>query len=448
MPTTDLTMGGFTCNLAFGKPRSGQLPLFTSIKQVQPFSSSDQMDSSKITFTDQASSIREIISSVTISWGLNTNPLFRMVICPPADAFVLFADFPGFSKNSTIGIQFIKEQLSGQATPWVYGITQYPLPSFDPNLRTIQVDGYGILLEASRRQNSRNFKTAEVKAMVSTIAKRYGMDFATRGPVPDVILEEPEQNVDDMTFLNIISAKLDSYWVIEENTLVLIGANYMFNQTPKINFIFGKLNVLDSNNSFPISEFIPSVTARSFEPGAARLTARGIDLDSGKIAQKILSPQRTRLGVLSLSSSQFRSDSGVTINTDVLRPCPDFESSLESEVFLPLHTRSDEELIYQFQVEKKDLSIHASLETLGMPGLKPGMIINVQGVGELFSGNYIIEGIEHTLAKEKGFTTVLRLMRNGLGQIQSATPFKTNLDLAPASASSGGVLMLAETLPL
>jgi hypothetical protein len=131
-----------------------------------------------------------------------------------------------------------------------------------------------------------------------------------------------------------------------------------------------------------------------------------------------------------------------------LRPCPDFESSLESEVFLPLHTRSDEELIYQFQVEKKDLSIHASLETLGMPGLKPGMIINVQGVGELFSGNYIIEGIEHTLAKEKGFTTVLRLMRNGLGQIQSATPFKTNLDLAPASASSGGVLMLAETLPL
>jgi hypothetical protein len=345
-----------------------------------------------------------------------------------------------------MGVRFRKEQISGQATPWIYGFTQYPTPLFDTQEKTIHVSGYGVLAEAARRQNSRNFKTTEGKEIVSTIAKRYGLIFKTRGPVPNIVLAEPEQNVDDMTFLNIVSSKLDSFWVIEENALVLINAGYMFNQIPKLNLFFGSLNKTDDSNAFPIMEFVPEETARSFEAGAGRFIARGVDLDTGEVVQKIFTPQRTRLGSLSLSSSQFRSDKGVTINSEILKPCPEFSSTLESEVFLPWHTRSDENLTYQFNVEKKDLSVRASIEMMGMPVLKPGMMVNVQGVGELLGGNYIIESIEHHLEKSKGFTSILRLMRNGLCQISSASPFKTNLNKAPNNAFSGGVNTFVEKL--
>lgn len=440
-------LGLFAVKLAFGKPRAGQLPIYSSAQQIQPFSISNPMDSEAIKIADQVSSITEFLSRATITWGLNTNPLFSLTLASSASMFEMFADFPGFSKNSAIGIQLQKPQFDGQSTPWIYGVTQYPSPFFDSDTRILKINGYGVLLEAIRRHNSRNFKTGGAKQIISTIAKRYGMGFDTRGEVPDVNLKEPEQNIDDFTFLNIVSAKLNSYWLIEENTLVLINADYMFNQTPKINFVFGQSGKFDQNNLFPISAFIPESTARSFEAGAARLTARGIDLDTGETTQQIFSPKRTCLGVLSLSSNQFRSDSGVTINTSILRPCPEFSNNTESEIFLPFHTRSDEDLLLQFMVESKNLTVRASLETVGLPTLKPGILVNVQGVGNLFGGNYAIETVEHIVEKDKGFTTVLRLMRNGLGQIQTATPFKSNLRQAPESASSGGIRVLAEAVP-
>jgi hypothetical protein len=81
-------------------------------------------------------------------------------------------------------------------------------------------------------------------------------------------------------------------------------------------------------------------------------------------------------------------------------------------------------------VEKKDLCIRATVKTVGLPGLTPGAVVNVQGVGEILSGNYLIDDLEHRMEKNVGFVTIIRLTRNALGQISSAASFKQNLNVA------------------
>jgi hypothetical protein len=424
-------MGAFDMDFAVAKPRAGQLPIFNIIKQINPLTPFSQLDSQTVSdFASLGSSIKNFIQSAIIYWGLNSNPQIQLVLSPPAEQIFSFIDFPGFSKNSVIGVRFRKEQLFAQGTPWVYGVVQYVVPYFDTKVKSVQIDGYGILFEAQRRQNSRNFKNMSLKNIASAIVKKYGLGFTTKGPVKDSNIFEPEQNIDDFTYLNIIASKLDANWYIEESDVVFISNDYMYSQTPSANLLYGAMPAINTNNYFPITEFYPEINALVFEGGSERLTARGIDLDTGKVVEKIFEPKKPRLGSLALTSDQFRSDSGVTINAKVLKPSPKFVNAMESGVFVPYHSRSDELLTYQYHVEKKDLCIRATVKTVGLPGLTPGAVVNVQGVGEILSGNYLIDDLEHRMEKNVGFVTIIRLTRNALGQISSAASFKQNLNVA------------------
>ena len=424
-------MGSFDLDFAVAKPRAGQLPIFNIIKQIEPLSSFLQLDSQKVSSpTGFGASLKNITRSAVVNWGLNSNPQIQLIFSPPAEQIFSFIDFPGFSKNSVIGVRFRKEQLFAQGTPWIYGVVQYVVPYLDTKVKSIQLDGFGLLFEAQRRHNSRNFKNMSLKSIASTIVKRYGLGFTTKGPVKDTNIFEPEQNIDDFTYLSIIASKLDSNWYVEENNVVFMSNDYMYSQTPSANLLYGAMPAINTSNYFPITEFYPELNAAVFESGAEKLTARGIDLDTGKIVEKVFEPKKPRLGSLSLTSDQFRSDEGVTINTKVLRPSPKFINSMESGVFIPYHSRSDELLTYQYHVEKKDLCIRATVKTVGLPGLTPGSIVNVQGVGEILGGNYIIDDLEHRMEKNTGFVTNLRLTRNALGQIQSSSSFKQNLNVA------------------
>jgi hypothetical protein len=423
--------GSFEMDFAVAKPRAGQLPVFSIIKQIEPLASFLQIDSQKVAGLDSlGASIKTATQSAVVYWGLNSNPQIQLVFSPPAEQMFSFIDFPGFSKNSVIGVRFRKEQLFAQGTPWIYGVVQYTVPYLDTKVKSVQLDGFGLLFEAQRRQNSRNFKSLSLKNIASAIVKKYGLGFTTKGPVTDLNTSEPEQNVDDFTYLNIVASKLDANWYIEENNVVFISNEYMYSQTPAANLMYGNIPAINTDNYFPITEFYPEVNAMVFESGAERLTARGIDLDTGKMVEKKFEPKKPRLGSLSLTSDQFRSDAGVIINTKVLKPSPKFDAALESGVFIPYHPRSDEALTYQYHVEKKDMCIKATVKTVGLPGLTPGSIVYVQGVGEIFGGNYIIDDLEHRLEKNIGFVTILRLTRNALGQIKAPTSFKTNLTMA------------------
>lgn len=420
--STDLAQYAF--DVAISKRRSGQVALFGTLGQIEGISNT--LDSQHVSNNSVGEnfSLDKFTSHVEVVWRLNANPLVRIIAVFPLDRFTALVDFVGFSKNNIIGVRFKKEQL-GQISSWFYGVTQYQIPRLEESRRNVLVEGYGLLFEAARRQESRNFKNTTAVGIITIVVQKYNIKLKMLGAINDRTVKGAEQNHSDFDLLNKMASILDAYWYLDEGNFVLIGRAFMYKQAPEITLHFGKQVDENLSNVFPISEFTPLLDASSFEAGALLLRSGGIDLDTGEVVKKDFSPIASRLGPLALNSSQFLSDQGVVINDIVFRPAPNLKAD-EAGVILPLKTRSNDEFIYQYSVDHKDLGIRSQVTCTGIPALKPGMVVLISGVGDTFGGNWIIEEVQHVISQEKNFTTVLTLVRNALGQTNSPVQFAVN----------------------
>lgn len=422
-PLGGLELTSYNFDIALAKRRSGNLPLFTLVNQITLPSS--QLDTEGGTVQQQKFDLRELAILVKATWGLNANPFVKMTFGVTADNYLSFVDFPGFSKNSVLGIRFNKELLN-QSSLWIYGVTQYGVPRFDEERRSILVEGYGLLFEAPRRHTSKNFKNATAQSIISSIAKKYGLRFEVSGPLEDKVVPESEQNTDDFAMINTMASFLDAFWYLEENALILIGRGHAYDQKPEVTFFLGNsVKEFNFDTVFPITDFIPQLDGRFFEAGALAITARGIDLDKKEIVERVFQGKTTKMGSLSLNSDQFRTNDGVSINGRIVRPAPELVS-FESGVFMPFYPRSNDKDRFQNTVEHKDIEAKVLIRVMGAPKVRPSMMVNVQGVGDILSGNYIVEQVTHEVEND-GYVTDLILIRNALGQFESPGTFKTNL---------------------
>jgi phage protein D len=54
--------------------------------------------------------------------------------------------------------------------------------------------------------------------------------------------------------------------------------------------------------------------------------------------------------------------------------------------------------------------IEGTLECIGDPELRPGMTVNIEKVGERFSGTYYVKSAKHSIS-ESGYKTTLEVRR-------------------------------------
>jgi hypothetical protein len=433
-PKTSLSLGVYDFEVALSKSRGGTVPLFNLFKQIQPASA--LLDTSAGSSQTLPISFRAMAKSVYVVWRLNANPFVRVVLGPSASDFSMMSDFTGFFKNNVIGVRLFKQNIHKES-PWIYGTLQYAVPKMDTRKKSISVEGYGLLFEAPRRHVSRNFHNTRCIDIVSGIAKKYGLDFAVVGTLVDPVIDETEQNINDLAMIFNMCQFLNAFWYLDGTTLKVIGRDYMYSQTPEVRLFYGSSGgQLNVKEEFPLEEFVPELDPTFFEAGAIKITGRGIDLDSGEIVEKEFIPNSQRLGVLSLNSDQFRSDAGVTINQKVVKPAPQLQPA-ESGVFLPLRTRSNDDLRYRYWVEQKDIESRVTVKTVGAPSLRPGMMVEVQGVGELMGGNWVVEEVIHRVGDKKGYETSATLIRNALGQTLTRSTFKMNLKTVGEKVVSG-----------
>lgn len=417
-------LGSYTFDVAVGKRNNNDIPLFSQISQVQDTSAT--LDTEAATGANGATAfqIRKFVQNLETVWRLNSNPLVRIVAALPFEQLVPFIDFNGFAKNGILGIRFRKEQFS-QSTDWIYGTIPYAIPRLENERRNVLVEGYGLLFEAPRRQVSQNYKNLTAQNIVSIIAKKYNLGVTILGNLQDQIVNGAEQNESDFGFLNRMTAILNAYWYLEDKNLILIGRDFMYSQAPEVTLSYGEAITENFGRQFPIYEFSSLLSATSFEAGALLIRANGIDLDTGEVVKKDFKPQAVRLGPLSLNSDQFLSDEGVTVNDVVVRPAPKLQEN-EAGIILPLKTRSNDAAIYRFGVEHKDLEVRAQVTCPGIPKLRPGSMVKVEGVGEIFGGNWLVEELVHTIGNNRGYNTTIILVRNALGQINASTGFSVN----------------------
>jgi hypothetical protein len=418
-------LGDYVFDVAVGKRNSNDIPLFSSLDQVQPTSAT--LDTEFVGSNDggQAFQIKQYVSKVDVVLGLNSNPLVHIVAALPFDKLFELIDFGGFAKNGVLGVRFRKEQFS-QSTDWVYGTIPYAVPRLEPNRRNVMIEGYGLLFEAPRRQVSRSFANQTAQNVIRAIAGKYKLGVFVKGSLQDKAVNGPEQNESDFSYLNRMAAILDAYWYMDATNIVLLGRSYLFSQTPEIKLTYGTQITENFESQFPIYAFTPSVSADSFEAGALMIRAAGIDLDTGAVVKKDFKARAAKLGSLALNSDQFLSDAGVTINGTVVKPAPELTAN-EAGLILPFRTRGNDEAIYQFSVEHKDMSVRAHVACPGIPKLRPGDLVSIDGVGEMFGGNWLVEEVTHSLGDDKGYNSSLALVRNALGQVNVATGFSTNM---------------------
>lgn len=427
-------LGDYTFDVAVGKRNANDIPLFSQLGQVQPTSATLDTESVGGGSGEQVFQIKQYVSKAAVVLSLNANPLVRIVAALPFEQLFELIDFGGFAKNGVLGIRFRKEQFS-QSTDWVYGTIPYAIPRLEPSRRSVMIEGYGLLFEAARRQVARSFANQTAQNIIRSIAGRYKLGVVVKGSLPDRIVNGPEQNESDFSYLTRMSAILDAYWYIDTTNVVLMGRSYLYSQTPEIKLTYGKPTTTNFESEFPIYAFTPSVSAESFEAGALLIRAAGIDLDSGAIIKKDFKPKAAKLGSLALNSDQFLSDAGVTVNGTVVRPAPELGAS-EAGVILPFRTRGNDEALYRFSVEHKDMSVRAHVMCPGLPKLRPGSLVSVDGVGEMFGGNWLVEEVTHSLGDDKGYSSSLTLVRNALGQVNVATGFSTNMKSGLAQPDS------------
>ena len=64
--------------------------------------------------------------------------------------------------------------------------------------------------------------------------------------------------------------------------------------------------------------------------------------------------------------------------------------------------------------DSSDDFIKGVAHTIGMPALKPDICVNIEGLGEWFSGKYFVEKVVHTIDVGSGYNSTIDVRRNAL----------------------------------
>ncbi len=80
----------------------------------------------------------------------------------------------------------------------------------------------------------------------------------------------------------------------------------------------------------------------------------------------------------------------------------------------PVSSREEAKKVAESELEKaSDNFIKGSADTIGIPDLKPAVYVNLDGLGEWFSGKYYIEKVTHSI-DNNGYRTNFEARRNSL----------------------------------
>jgi phage protein D len=145
----------------------------------------------------------------------------------------------------------------------------------------------------------------------------------------------------------------------------------------------------------------------SFEPqlnttaAVSQVIVRGWD---SKAKQQIEGQATTGSEVSQESGKQTSSQMAKSLFGDVVKVITD----------RPVRSVDQAKSIAQSEMDKAGNSLlKATLETVGMPDLIPGVYINIDGFGTLFSGKYYIIQATHAISTE-GYRTSLNVQKNTL----------------------------------
>jgi phage protein D len=261
---------------------------------------------------------------------------------------------------------------------------------------TVGIKGHSRMHRLRGDNKTRTFQNTNAKQIVEKIGKDAGLDVkADDVEVMQDYVIQPNQS--DLEFLKGIAKGLHFEVLVQNKTLIFRKAK---ESTPKVfTFIwFGtQESFAPTPDTLPLKSFSPEMKTLAPTNTAVH---RAYDMKSKKpfISSASSADQTTLMGGQQSGAAQSASAFNMERTTTV--------------VTQPFASKDEGDRMAKATYEAKAMDyIGGHAETIGVPELWSGQVVEFKGLGPVFSGLYYISQATHTIA-ESGYQTSFEVKRN------------------------------------
>jgi phage protein D len=316
----------------------------------------------------------------------NTYPKMRWTHTSDADLFKA-----GNSVLISLGyVDELEELFDGEITK--------VSPSFPSSgVPTLAIEGHTRLHWLQRGKNTRSFQQMTDKQIVEKIAQDNGLEPQVEDPgISYDYVMQPNQT--DLEFVRTRAARIHFEVFVQAKTLIFRKMKEADQETYTL--VWGHTQAgLSAPNTFPLIEFTPTVNARQPTPSTQ---VRGYD---PKAKQSIVAK--------SGPSDQNGTMGGSIKGGNVWQKAFQKERAFV-RVTTPVQTQAeaDEHAKAIYNNMAID-TITGNGRTIGLPALRSGRVIKLDGLGPRFNGLYYLDQVTHKL-DDGGYTTSFTVKRNAI----------------------------------
>jgi phage protein D len=320
--------------------------------------------------------------------------------------FFKYSDKPEDPKTVTYDLNARVDVLMGyvdRLLPMVSGTIRTLAPKFpDSGPPTIQISGLDHMSKLKNRkpteEDVKKFVDQDDAEIAGIIAERNGLKLqaSSKGLIKHKLVIQ--KNQDDAQFLMERAKRIDFDCYVKVDMKTKVGTLHFENprdgRTSKPTHVYAfewGTNLIDFTPTITVKDQVKSVTVRCWDPASKSVIEYKAD------EKDLPKPKK----------SEGKSGPGVVE-----------EGAGQQEVVVDAVALSEEEvkkLAISLLTERAYEFITGTGRVIGLPDLRPGEIVELNGLGKRFSGEYYVKKAEHTL-NSNGYITqfdVRRLYEGG-----------------------------------
>lgn len=364
------------------------------------------------------------LQSVQISLVRGIASEMSVVFAPPYEKALelISVDNEWFHVGNTLGIRWGYSDISGAMSDWHYGFMLRPEVSFGEEI-TVTIPATTLAFQADRLGRLRDWAAdgpTNFKTIAETIAKRYGMEveFKIRNSAVETLAEYYRDSFvqggrTDLQFLTLEAEKVGLRLVIQNQKFIFAdpAATYHDDIKTSANFrMYGKIDI--AKNEFPLMSFTPTSLGTLFlqdfqgvgtvpngpndDPEADSGIVVSADTDTKNVSPSF-SAKKTQAAPPSEDGQPPRDMGDVKVKSIIAKR--ENEDEAGRHFYFPRDGKEPSDIIeaqvsaYR-EAQEAGHGILVDFSAFALPHLLPGMFVGIAGVGDYFTGNYMLNKVD------------------------------------------------------
>jgi hypothetical protein len=400
------------------------------------------------------------LESVSINLERGANLELSMNLAPPYDKALemISKDNEWLRLGNTLGLRWGYADVPGAISDWYYGFMQMPEVSFGDEI-SITVPATTLAWNADRVERVRGWASEEsprsFRSVAEEIAQRYGLvaEFGELNPSVQLLVDEPQVSLiqggrTDLQFIMEEGEKYGMRMISLNDKLYFVDAEAPLPGFPDVNATFqmyGKIDIW--NNIFPMTSFSPEsmgtlfikqfqgTNALAYGPNDDPTVEKEPSVSTDKAAPGPSFTSKETVANPPEADGKPPSDMGDVKTKATVKVDPNAGEGGRI-MCLPLNGQETSGFIESFlngaregTAEEHGLSV--SFGCFAVPNLLPGMFVRLAGIGDYFSGTYMLQKLGLTIdsggaemdceAFGRGFPAIDRQLDPFAAEVESYT---------------------------